>query len=110
MNQMALAEPASYVAQATTEPAWLRRVLIGLALLFLASFLWLPLAAVHAQAPAWWAARDVTASVAAIAESTEQVSSATSQTVVTLAEMTRTTEDHAGLADDLNRLAVAFQL
>ncbi len=50
MNQVALAEPASYVAQATTEPAWLRRVLIGLALLFLASFLWLPLAAVFTQA------------------------------------------------------------
>ena len=34
----------------TAEPAWVRRVLIGIALLFLTFFLWVPLAAVFAQA------------------------------------------------------------
>ncbi|HTH48453.1 MAG TPA: sulfate ABC transporter permease subunit CysW [Candidatus Limnocylindria bacterium] len=36
--------------RATMEPAWVRRLLIGVALLFLAFFLWIPLAAVFAQA------------------------------------------------------------
>lgn len=34
----------------TAEPAWVRRLLIGITLLFLAFFLWVPLAAVFAQA------------------------------------------------------------
>ncbi len=34
----------------TAEPAWVRRLLIGIALLFLTFFLWVPLAAVFAQA------------------------------------------------------------
>ena len=34
----------------TAEPPWVRRLLIGVALLFLAVFLWVPLAAVFAQA------------------------------------------------------------
>jgi sulfate transport system permease protein len=38
------------VSDATTEPAWLRRVLIGVALAFLALFLFVPLVAVFAEA------------------------------------------------------------
>ncbi len=50
MSQVIAATPPSAIAAATGESAWLRRVLIGIALLFLAAFLWLPLAAVFAQA------------------------------------------------------------
>ncbi len=49
MSGVIAAAPAA-ITETTGEPAWLRRVLILLALLFLASFLWLPLAAVFAQA------------------------------------------------------------
>jgi ABC-type sulfate transport system permease subunit len=41
------------LAGASAEPAWLRRLLIGAALAFLALFLFVPLASVFAQALGW---------------------------------------------------------
>ena len=59
--QVVDARPAVRRADATTEPAWVRRTLIGVALAFLALFLFVPLVAVFAQAFAkgvdvYWAA------------------------------------------------------
>ena len=50
MSAVAIVAAPPRVSEATTEPAWVRRVLIAVALAFLAVFLFVPLIAVFAEA------------------------------------------------------------
>ena len=50
MSAVAIVAAPPRVSEATTEPAWVRRVLIAVALAFLALFLFVPLVAVFAEA------------------------------------------------------------
>ena len=52
----------------------------------------------------------VTQAVLDITDRTSQVAAATEQTLVTLNEVARTTEDHAALADELRQLALGFKV
>jgi methyl-accepting chemotaxis protein len=56
------------------------------------------------------ATSEVTQAVVAITGKTHEVSVASEQTVVSITEVSRTTEDHATLAEDLRLLVAGFQI